>query len=232
MATRGKKYRKALEKIGEQRKLPIDRALAKLKEIAYGKFDETVRVDLTLGVDPGKTEQTVRGAVNYPHGLGRRLRVLVFAKGEYADQAKGAGADFVGVEEFVAKIQGGWLDFEVAVSTPDLMGVIGQLAKILGPRGLLPNKKVGTVTFDVADVVKELKSGKSFFKNDRAGLIHMPIGKLSFEPQKLHDNFAALLKAVVLVRPASAKGRFIKRTTISSTMSPGIEVDVDSAFKV
>lgn len=232
MATRGKKYVKAIEKLGEQRKLPIDQALTKIKEVAFGKFDETLRIDITLGIDPGKTEQSVRGAVSYPHGLGRKLRVIAFAKGEYADQARSAGAEFIGVEDLIEKIKGGWLDFEVAVATPDLMGVVGQLAKILGPRGLLPNKKVGTVTFEIADTIKELKSGKAFFKNDKAGLIHMPIGKLSFDVQKLHDNFFALMKAVASSRPSSAKGRFLKKTTLSSTMSPGIEVDVDSIFKI
>lgn len=232
MAAHGKNYRKALDSIGDNKKMPIDQAITKLKEISYTKFDGSIRVDLTLGIDPSKTEQSVRGSVSYPHGLGKKLRVVVFAKGEHADQALRAGADYVGVEDIIEKIKGGWLDFEVAVATPDLMGAVGQLAKILGPRGLLPNKKVGTVTFDVADVVKDLKGGKTFFKNDRGGLVHLPIGKVSFDTQKLHDNFAALMKAVVSTRPASSKGRFIKKTTISSTMSPGIEVDVDSAFKL
>ena len=232
MAARGKKYRAALEKIGEQRSLVVGDAIAQIKLVAYAKFDETVRVDVNLGIDAGKTEQSVRGAVSFPHGLGRKARVIVFAKGKHADEAQAAGADIVGAEDLIDKIEKGWLDFEFAVATPDIMGAVGKLAKILGPRGLLPNKKVGTVTFEVAGVVKELKQGKAFFKNDRAGLVHVPIGKLSFSPEKLRDNYEAFMKALIASRPASSKGRFIKHATISSTMGPGIDISVDDAFKV
>ena len=232
MAARGKKYRAALEKIGEQRSLVVGDAIAQIKLVAYAKFDETVRVDVNLGIDAGKTEQSVRGAVSFPHGLGRKARVIVFAKGKHADEAQAAGADIVGAEDLIDKIEKGWLDFEFAVATPEMMGAVGKLAKILGPRGLLPNKKVGTVTFEVAGVVKELKQGKAFFKNDRAGLVHVPIGKLSFSPEKLRDNYEAFMKALIASRPASSKGRFIKHATISSTMGPGIDISVDDAFKV
>ena len=232
MAARGKKYRAALEKIGEQRSLVVGDAIAQIKLVAYAKFDETVRVDVNLGIDAGKTEQSVRGAVSFPHGLGRKARVIVFAKGKHADEAQAAGADIVGAEDLIDKIEKGWLDFEFAVATPEMMGAVGKLAKILGPRGLLPNNKVGTVTFEVAGVVKELKQGKAFFKNDRAGLVHVPIGKLSFSPEKLRDNYEAFMKALIASRPASSKGRFIKHATISSTMGPGIDISVDDAFKV
>ena len=232
MAARGKKYRAALEKIGEQRSLVVGDAIAQIKLVAYAKFDETVRVDVNLGIDAGKTEQSVRGAVSFPHGLGRKARVIVFAKGKHADEAQAAGADIVGADDLIDKIEKGWLDFEFAVATPEMMGAVGKLAKILGPRGLLPNKKVGTVTFEVGLVVKELKQGKAFFKNDRAGLVHVPIGKLSFSPEKLRDNYEAFMKALIASRPASSKGRFIKHATISSTMGPGIDISVDDAFKV
>ena len=232
MATRGKKYKAALEKFGERHPLAINEAIAQIKKSAYAQFDETVRIDVNLGIDPGKTEQSVRGSVTFPHGLGKVSRVIVFAKGKHADDANAAGADIVGAEDLVEKIEKGWMDFEYAVATPDIMGVVGRLAKLLGPRGLLPNKKVGTVTFEVASIVKELKQGKTFFKNDRAGLIHLPIGKRSFSDDKLCDNFNALMKALVATRPASSKGRFIKHATISSTMGPGVEVAVDDAFKI
>jgi len=232
MAARGKKYKNALEKLGEERTLAINEAIAKIKQAAYAKFDETVRVDVNLGIDAEKTEQSVRGAVSFPHGLGRKTRVIVFAKGKHADEAESAGADVVGAEDLIEKIEKGWMDFEFAVATPDLMGVVGKLAKLLGPRGLLPNKKVGTVTFEVGKVVKELKQGKTFFKNDRTGIVHVPIGKISFSDDKLRDNYGAFMKALAASRPASAKGRFIKHATISSTMGPGIDVAIDDAFKL
>lgn len=232
MATRGKKYKAALEKLGERQPLVINEAIAQVKKLAYAKFDETVRIDVNLGIDPGKTEQSVRGSVMFPHGLGKTSRVIVFAKGKHADDAHAAGADLVGAEDLIEKIEKGWMDFEYAVATPDLMGLVGRLAKLLGPRGLLPNKKVGTVTFEVVPIIKELKGGKTFFKNDRAGLIHVPIGKRSFSDDKLCDNFNALMKALVATRPPSAKGRFIKHATVSSTMSPGVKVVVDDAFKI
>ena len=232
MAGRGKKHKAAVEKIGQRDPLVIAEAIAQVRQAAYAKFDETVRVDVNLGIDGGKTEQSVRGAVSFPHGLGRKMRVIVFAKGKYADEAQGAGADVVGAEDLIDKIEKGWLDFEYAVATPDLMGAVGKLAKILGPRGLLPNKKVGTVTFEVGTVVKELKQGKTFFKNDRTGLVHVPIGKLSFADNQLRENYEAFMKSLAGSRPAAAKGRFIKHATISSTMGPGVAIVIEDAFKI
>lgn len=232
MAGRGKKHKAAVEKIGQRDPLVIAEAIAKVRQAAYAKFDETVRVDVNLGIDGGKTEQSVRGAVSFPHGLGKKMRVIVFAKGKYADEAHGAGADVVGAEDLIDKIEKGWLDFEYAVATPDLMGAVGKLAKFLGPRGLLPNKKVGTVTFEVGTVVKELKQGKMFFKNDRTGLVHVPIGKLSFADNQLRENYESFMKSLAASRPAAAKGRFIKHATISSTMGPGVAIVIEDAFKI
>jgi len=232
MSARGKKYRAALEKVGVRQALSINDALVNMKNAAYAKFDETVRVDVNLGIDAGKTEQSVRGSVSFPHGLGKMARVIVFAKGTHADEAQAAGADVVGADDLIDKIEKGWMDFDFAVSTPDLMGAVGKLAKVLGPRGLLPNKKVGTVTFEVGKVIKELKQGKTFFKNDKGGSVHVPIGKLSFAPEKLRENYESFMKSLVSSRPAAAKGRFIKQATLSSTMGPGFDVTIDDAFKV
>ncbi|HBR70235.1 TPA: 50S ribosomal protein L1 [Candidatus Dependentiae bacterium] len=232
MATRGKKYKTAIKVLGGHKKVAAQEAISEVKKVAYAKFDETVGVDINLGIDAGKSEQAVRGSVMYPHGVGKKSRVVVFAKDKYADEAEKAGADFVGAEDLIEKVLGGWLEFDNAVATPDMMGAVGKLAKLLGPRGLLPNKKVGTVTFDVGSIVAELKKGKTFFKSDRTGLLHVPIGKKSFEEQKLHENFLALMKSVVASRPAAAKGRFIKKVAISSTMGPGIEIAIDDMFKV
>jgi len=232
MATRGKKYKTAVEELGGRKKLPVQDAIAELKKLACAQFDETIGVDVNLGIDPGKSDQSVRGSVLYPHGTGKKVRVLVFAKDKYVDEAESAGADYVGAEDLIAKIQGGWLDFDYAVATPDMMSAVGKLAKILGPRGLLPNKRVGTVTFEVGAVVKELKRGKTFFKNDRTGLVHAPIGKKSFDAQQLYENFVALMKSLIAARPAASKGRFVKKVTLSSTMGPGIEVAVDETFRV
>ncbi len=232
MTTRGKKYKTAATSLGEHKKMSAQEAIGELKKVAYAKFDETVSVDVNLGIDAGKSDQSVRGSVMYPHGTGKKVRVIVFAKDTYAHDAEKAGADIVGAEDLIEKIQGGWLEFDNAVATPDMMGAVGKLAKLLGPRGLLPNKRVGTVTFEVGAIVNELKKGKTFFKNDRTGLIHVLIGKKSFDDQQLLDNFSALMKSVVSSRPAAAKGRFVKKVSISSTMGPGIEVAVDETFKV
>jgi len=232
MATRGKKYRAAVDQLGGGEEVSAQKAIAELKKLSYAKFDETIGVDVNLGINAGKSDQSVRGSVLYPHGTGRKVRVLVFAKDKYVDEAEAAGADFVGSEDLIAKIKGGWLDFDHAVATPEMMGAVGKLAKILGPRGLLPNKKIGTVTFEVGPVVKDLKKGRTFFKNDRLGLIHVPIGKKSFEDQQLYENFVAFMKALVAARPAAAKGRFVKKITLSSTMGPGVAVAVDETFRV
>lgn len=231
MSSHGKKYNEAKKKIEPNQVLPIDQALSMVKSLAYVKFDETVDVHVNLGIDPGKGEHVVRGSVALPHGRGKKVRIVVFAKGEHAEAARKAGADYVGMEDLIEKINGGWLDFEFAVATPDVMGVIGQLAKVLGPKGLLPNKKLGTVTFDVGPVVQELKKGRVFFKNDKSGLVHFSFGKRSFDAGKLHDNLAEFVKALVSAKPATSKGKFLKKMTICSTMGVGIQVNPDELLR-
>ena len=226
MAKRGKKYKKALEALGGKKLVPLRESVALLKSVAHARFDESVSVDVNLGIDASKGDQVVRGGIILPKGTGRKARVLVFAKGEYADKATAAGADFVGAEDLVKKIEDGWFDFEYAVATPDLMGLVGKVAKILGPLGLLPNKKLGTVTFDVTDVVKDLKKGLTFFRNDKQGLVHFMCGKLSFPEQDLLENVEAFLKALAAAKPQTSKGKFIKKVVITPTMGPGIQVDV------
>lgn len=225
MGKRGKKHTKATERLASKEVMPVEKALGLVKQLSFAKFDESVDVDINLGIDPTKGEQTVRGSVILPHGRGRTVRVIVFAKGDHAAQAEKAGADHVGAQDLVDKIRKGWMEFDYAVATPDMMGVVGSLAKILGPRGLLPNKKLGTVTFDVADVVKDLKKGRAFFKNDKSGLVHFSIGKVSFDADKLRDNCAAFIKSLMAAKPAAAKGKFLKKMTITSTMGVGISVD-------
>ena len=227
MSKRGKKYEDATQKLGQDGFLIVDDALAKVKELAFAKFDESVDVQINLGIDPTKGDQTVRGSVLLPHGRGKEVKVLVFAKGDYVDAAKQAGADYVGDQDLVDKISGGWMEFDYAVATPDMMGTVGKLAKILGPRGLLPNKKTGTVTFDVATVVKELKRGKAFYKNDKAALVHFTFGKVSFDVQKLRENLNVFIKALISSKPAASKGKFLKKMTISSSMGVGIPVNPD-----
>lgn len=227
MAERGKKYRKALEVLGKRRVLSLQEGVAKVKELAHARFDESVDVNVNLGVDPAKSDQQVRGSVVLPHGTGKEVTILVFAKGDYADQAKKAGADYVGADDLIEKIESGWLDFNYAIATPDMMGLVGKVAKILGPRGLLPNKKVGTVTFDVKLIVSDLKKGRLFFKNDKSGLVHFRFGKVSFNPQALHENLSAFVKALAASKPPTSKGKFIRKMTISSTMGPGVQVNPD-----
>lgn len=224
MPKHGKKYRTIASVVPRGKALPVKDALEKIKELSFVKFDESVDVDINLGIDPTKGEQAVRGSVLLPHGKGKAIRIIVFAKGDYAQQAKDAGADVVGTEDLIEKIEGGWLDFDYAVATPDLMGSVGRLAKILGPKGLLPNKKLGTVTFEVAAIVNDLKKGRVFFKNDKQGLVHFTIGKVSFTPDKLYDNLAAFIKALSQAKPSAAKGKFLKRMSVTSTMGIGIRV--------
>jgi len=227
MSKAGKKHLNAKEAMQYEHPLPLKDALAAVVANVHTKFDESVDVDIVLGIDAARGEQNVRGAAVLPHGLGKKIRVIVFAKGEHEEAAKAAGADFVGVDDLVEKIQGGWMDFDAAVATPDLMGVVGKVARILGPRGLLPNKKVGTVTFDVASVVEELKKGRVSYRNDKTGVLHAPFGRVSFGAEKLEENLAALVKAVVASKPATAKGRYFRKMTVSSTMGVGVTVDVD-----
>lgn len=232
MSTHGKKYDSAYERVPHGQILPAKEALAKLKEVAYAKFDETVDVDVNLGIDVSKGEQVVRGSLVLPHGRGKQVKVLVFAKGDHVNAAKKAGADFVGAEDLIEKIEGGWMDFNFAVATPDLMGLVGKVAKILGPKGLLPNKKLGTVSFDVESVVTDLKRGQLFFKNDKSGLVHFAIGKASFGVAELHDNLVAFIKALSAVKPSSSKGKFLRKVTLSSTMGPGLVINPDELLQV
>lgn len=227
MIKRGKNYKKAVKSVQKQVVLPVEQALLKVKEVAFAKFDESVDVDINLGIDASKGEQVVRGSVVLPYRRGKAVRVVVFAKGDAADKAAKAGADFVGSDDLIEKIGAGWMEFDYAVATPDLMGPVGKLAKLLGPRGLLPNKKLGTVTFDVGPVVEDLKRGRVFFKNDKGGSVHFAFGKKSFEVSQLRENLIAFVKALVSARPAAAKGKFLKKVVISSTMGAGVSVNPD-----
>lgn len=225
MKKHGKKYRAALEKIEPGRKYNLDTAIAKVKEIAFAKFDETVELTVWLGVDPRKADQLVRGTIVLPHGLGKSKTVLVIAQGDKLREAEEAGADIVGGEDVVNRIKGGWTDFDAVIATPDMMRLVGALGKVLGPRGLMPNPKTGTVTFDVATAVKETKAGKVEYRVDKTGVIHVGVGKVSFEPDKLRDNAKTLLEAVVRAKPATAKGKYVKKVNLAATMSPGVLLD-------
>ncbi len=224
MAKSGKKYQEALKLIDREREYDMKEAVELVKKVAPAKFDETVEVAVRLGVDPKKADQQVRGAVVLPHGTGKTQKVLVFAKGEKAKEAEQAGADYVGDEEYINKINQGWLDFDVVVATPDMMGEVGKLGRVLGPKGLMPNPKTGTVTFEVEKAVKDIKAGKIEYRVDKAGIIHAPIGKVSFDSEKLVDNFNTIVETLVKVKPAASKGTYIKGIAISSTMGPGIKV--------
>ena len=224
MAKFGKKYQDAA-KLVEDKAYDAAEAMDLVKKTATAKFDETIELHVRLGVDPKYADQQVRGAVVLPHGTGKSKRVLVFAKGEKVAEAEAAGADFVGSDEFVTKIQGGWCDFDVAVATPDMMGTVGRLGKILGPRGLMPNPKLGTVTMDLTKAINEIKAGKVEYRTDKAGNIHVPIGKASFEPEKLVANFQTIIDTLNKVKPAAAKGQYMRSVTVSATMGPGIAVN-------
>lgn len=225
MSNRGKRYLEALKVIDRERRYPLEEALELVKKTAYAKFDETVEIAVKLGVNPKHADQMVRGSVVLPKGSGKSVRVLVFAKGEKEKEALEAGADYVGAEDLVEKIQGGWLDFDRAIATPDMMGTVGRLGKILGPRGLMPNPKSGTVTFDIARAVAEVKAGKIEFRVDKAGIMHVPLGKISFSPEALKENAGAFLETLVKLKPAASKGQYIRGMAISSTMGPGIKLD-------
>lgn len=225
MPKHGKKYVEAAKLIDFDKLYDPEEAVELVKKTASAKFDQTVEVAVKLGVDPKHADQQVRGAVVLPYGTGKTKRVLVFAKGEKAKEAEAAGADFVGAEDMVEKIQGGWADFDVAVATPDMMGMVGRLGKILGPKGLMPNPKVGTVTLDVTRAINEIKAGKIEYRTDKAGNIHAPIGKVSFDNEKLLKNFHTLIDTLIKVKPAAAKGQYMKNISLSSTMGPGVKVN-------
>lgn len=231
MPKHGKKFRQAQDSYNRQERFSVEDAVAKSIAASFAKFDETVDVALRLGVDPKYSDQMVRGAVSLPNGLGKTVRVAVFCKGEKQAEAKGAGADVVGAEDLVARIKEGWLEFDAAVATPDVMALVGQIGKVLGPRGLMPNAKTGSVTFDVAKAVNELKAGKVDFRVDKAGVLHAPLGKVSFGPEKILGNLKALLDAVQRLKPSAAKGTYMVSMAVSTTMGPGFKVDMGQVRK-
>ncbi len=226
MPKKGKQYRAALEKFEPSKKYSLEEGLTKVKEIAFAKFDETVELTMWLGVDPRKADQMVRGTVVLPNGLGGKAKVVVVvAQGEKVREAEEAGADFVGADDIVDRIKGGWLDFDSLIATPDMMGKIGSLGKILGPRGLMPNPKTGTVTMDVKTAILETKAGKVEYRVDKTGVIHSPVGKVSFDLQKLKENTKTLIDAVIKAKPSTSKGRYVKKVNLAATMSPGVLLD-------
>ena len=224
MARRGKNYRKALEAV-EKKDYPLSEAIGVLKGVSFTKFDQTLEIAMRLGVDPKHADQMVRGTVVLPHGTGKSVRILVFASGEKLKEAEEAGADHVGGDDLAKKIQDGWLDFDAVISTPDMMRVVGRLGRVLGPRGLMPNPKSGTVTFDVGKAIDDIKAGKVEFRVDKAGVIHAPLGKLSFEPEKLQENTESFMRAVLRAKPAAAKGKYVRGVSLSSTMGPGLRIE-------
>jgi large subunit ribosomal protein L1 len=222
----GKKFKAAASKVDRNRRYKLDEAMKLVKDTAVRKFDESVDAAINLGVDPKHADQVVRGAVVLPHGMGKTVKIAVFAKGDKAKEAQDAGADLVGAEDLAAKIQEGFMGFDKVIAAPDMMGVVGRLGKILGPRGLMPNPKVGTVTMDLARAVREQKAGKVEFRVEKAGIVHVPFGKASFDPQKLKENFTAIMEVIYKAKPQTAKGVYVKNVTVSTTMGPGIKLDV------
>lgn len=220
----GKKYNAAAEKV-EDRFYTLEEALGLIKQTHYAKFDESVDLAVRLGVDPKHSDQMVRGSVVLPHGTGKKVRILVFAKGEKEKEATAAGADYVGLEELIEKINKGWIEFDTVVATPDLMGTVGKLGKVLGPRGLMPNPKTGTVTFDLTRAIKEIRQGKVEYRVEKAGIVHVTVGRASFSPEQLLENANVILESIIKGKPASSKGKYIKSIVISSTMGPGIPID-------
>ncbi|MBP2258050.1 50S ribosomal protein L1 [Virgibacillus alimentarius] len=225
MAKRGKKYQEAIKLIDRSKAYDIKEAVRILKETAKANFDETVEVAFRLGVDPKKADQQIRGAMVLPHGTGKTQRVLVFAKGDKVQEAEAAGADYVGDQDLINKINQGWFDFDVVVATPDMMAEVGKLGRVLGPKGLMPNPKTGTVTFEIEKAVKEIKAGKVEYRVDKSSNIHVPIGKISFDNEKLAENFVAIMETIVRVKPQTAKGNYVRNVSVTSTMGPGIKVD-------
>jgi large subunit ribosomal protein L1 len=232
MAKQTKKYKAVAAKVDREKRYKIDEAMALVKQTASKKFDESVDAAINLGVDPKHADQVVRGAVVLPHGMGKSVRLAVFAKGDKAREAQEAGADIVGAEDLAEKIQGGFMDFEKVLATPDMMGVVGRLGKVLGPRGLMPNPKVGTVSMDIARAVKEQKAGKVEFRVEKAGIVHVPFGKASFDPDKLKANFSAIMEVIFKAKPQTAKGVYLKNITVSTTMGPGVKVDTAELLAV
>lgn len=224
-----KKMAAAKSKVDRSKAYTIEEAMALVKECAHAKFDESVDLAVNLGVDPKRSDQMVRGSVPLPHGTGKTVRVLAFAKGEKEKEASDAGADYAGSDDLVAKIQGGWFDFDRVVATPDMMGTVGKLGKLLGPRGLMPNPKVGTVTLDIGKAIKEIKAGKVEYRVEKAGIVHVGVGKASFDADKLVENAHAVLDALTKAKPATSKGKYMKKITVSTTMGPGIKVDIAQA---
>jgi large subunit ribosomal protein L1 len=225
MAKKGKNYTKARERVDRNKRYDLEEGLRLVSESSYARFDESVDVAIRLGVDPRKADQMVRGSVLLPHGTGKAVRVLVFAKGEKEKEARDAGADYAGADELVEKISKGWLEFDKAIATPDMMSTVGKLGKILGPRGLMPNPKVGTVTFDIEKAVKEIKLGKVEFKVEKAGIVHVGVGRASFGVEKLLENIKALLEVIIRAKPSTSKGLYLKSIAISRTMGPGVKID-------
>lgn len=222
----GKSYRKVLDKVDRNQRYQLEDSLKLVKETARAKFDETVDIAIRLGVDPRQADQNIRGTVALPHGMGKTVRVLAFAKGEKEREAQEAGADFIGSDELIKKISEGWLDFDKAVATPDMMAAVGRIGKILGPRGLMPNPKTGTVSLDIGKAVREIKAGKLEFRVDKAGIVHVPVGRASFSAEQLIDNARMILLTILRAKPASAKGNYVKGVTIATTMGPGIKIDL------
>lgn len=222
----GKNYRDALAKVDRNQRYLLEDSLRLAKDTARAKFDETVEMSIRLGVDPRQADQNIRGTVTLPHGMGKAVRVLAFAKGDKEKEAQDAGADFVGSDDLIKKISDGWLDFDKAVATPDMMAAVGRIGKVLGPRGLMPNPKTGTVSMDIGKAVKEIKAGKLEYRVDKAGIVHVPVGKASFGPEQLIDNAKAVLMSVLRAKPASAKGNYVKGVTVTTTMGPGIKIDL------
>ena len=225
---RGKKYNQAIGQYDRQSFYAVDEAIGIVKKVGFAKSDESVDIAVNLGVDPRYPDQMVRGAATLPHGTGRTVRVLVFAKGEKVQEARDAGADHVGGEDMIEKIKGGWLEFDKAVATPDMMSLVGRIGRVLGPRGLMPNPKLGTVTFDVGSAVSSLKAGRIEFRVDKAGIVHASIGRRSFGESQLRDNVNSLMETLYRLRPSTAKGAYVKKVTLSSTYGPGVRVDVSS----
>ncbi len=226
MAKAGKRYRAQSEKVNPETQYTVEQACKLVCDTASAKFDETIELSLNLGVDPRKADQNVRGSVSLPHGLGKEIRVVVFAKGDKAKEAQAAGADFVGAEDLVEKIQGGFLDFDSVVATPDMMGQVGKIGKLLGPRGLMPSPKVGTVTFDVGEVVGSLKAGRAEYRVEKAGIVHAPVGKASFGAEKIQENLRVLMAAIAKAKPSTSKGIYMQAGCLSCTMGPGVHLDM------